>query len=294
MIDATKEDIIYTIGELTKLYDRIKEIVIPIEETATLCNEEAINALEEQLIAVEAERDAVYNRLFKELAVSVACGIFPIFNMVTLAAIGLCMKDLAVEGQITKNVYNLAQILRVSKILFEKYKDKNIEVYPRIFLPEHGCIDIFVRFPAPHKTFALISLSSVGKDHRVYFSPKHDKLFDRLTRGNKARKEYDCSKADEFKSQEVLLRKHHRHLLGSLRESKKPMIKILALCNPYKPPTEEDTSRSIYHENKFKTEFPEEKLADIGSKKFPFIRTQPMVMVVTEEIITELIDSWLE
>jgi hypothetical protein len=294
MVDATKQEVLITVDELTKLYEHIKKIVIPIEEFTTLCNEEAINDLEVKLKEIEAERDAVYHRLFKEVTVNVSSGIFPLFNMITLATHGISLKDIAVEGEITKNIYNLARILRVSKILFEKYKDKNIEVYPRIFLPEHGCIDIFVRFPSPYRKFALIALSSVGIGHRAYFSPKHNRLFDRLTRGSKARKEYDSSKADDFKTQEVMLRKYHRHLLGSLRESKKPMVKIFTLCNPYKPPTEEDASRSNYHETKFTMEFPEERWAEIGSKKFPFIRTEPMVLAVTEEMIGDLIDCWLE
>jgi hypothetical protein len=289
----SREDVLFVASELTNLYEYVKKIVIPIEESATLCNEAAINALEEQLKEVEAQRDTVYSRIFKRGTLTGASGIFPVFNGVTLGALGLHMRDVSVEGQITKDIYNLAQILRVSKILFEKYKDQNIEVYPRLFLPDHGYIDIFVKFPAPHKKFALIALSSVGVGHRVYYIQKYNKLFDRTIK-TRARKEYDCSKVENFKSQEIVLKKHHRHLLGSARESKKPIVKIFALCNPYKPPTKRDTSRCHLQQFKFRMDFPEEMWMGVGSKKFPAIETQPIVLVVTEEMITGVIDCWLE
>jgi hypothetical protein len=294
MLDTTsREDVLFVASELADLYEYVKTIVIPIEESATLCNEAAINALEEQLKKVETQRDIVYSRIFRRGTMSASCGIFPVFNTITLGTLGLHMRDVSVEGQITKDVYNLAQILRVSKILFEKYKDQNIEIYPRLFLPDHGYIDIFVKFPAPHKKFALIALSSVGIGHRVYFSPEYNKLFDRTLK-NRARKEYDCSKVENFKPQEIVLKKHHRHLLGSARESKKPIVKIFALCNPYKPPTESDTSRCHLHQFKFRMDFPEEMWMAVGSKKFPAIETQPIVLVVIEEMITGVIDCWLE
>jgi hypothetical protein len=294
MLDITQDDINSIANRLQELYEFTKTIVIPIEESKTLCNEEAIAVLEEQLKQVEAERDKVYQRIFRELPITLAFGIFPGLNYLALGGCGLVLTELKIEGKITKDVYSLALVLRVSKLLLEKYKDKNIEIYPRIFIPEHGHLDIFIKFPAPCKKSILMALSSVSKEHRVYFHVAKNKLYRRTTVRLKGSKEFDASKISEFKLQEGLLRKSHRHLFGSLRDSKRPMLKFFAVCNPYKPPTESDSSRSLYHKTKFKLEFPEEKWAEIGSKKFPFIATDPTVYVISEEMIPELIDCWLE
>jgi hypothetical protein len=294
MLDITQDDINSIASRLKELYEFTKTVVIPIEENKTLCNEEAIAVLEEQLKKVESERDKVYQRIFKELPITLAFGIFPGLNYLALGGCGLILNELSIEGKITKDVYSLALVLRVSRLLLEKYKDKNIEIYPRIFIPEYGHLDIFIKFPAPYKKSILMALSSVSKEHRVYFHVAKNKLYRRTTVRLKGSKEYDASKISEFKLQEGLLRKSHRHLFGSLRDSKRPMLKFFAVCNPYKPPTEEDPGRSFDHKTKFKLEFPEEKWTEIGSKKFPFIATDPTVYAITEEMIPELIDCWLE
>jgi Nuclease-related domain len=118
---------------------------------------------------------------------------------------------------------------RIANALIDRFKERGIEVFSRVYIDPSQDLDLFIRFP--DKQLFAISVMALGEGN-VIFNEKNETLCFR--RKNTSLDRYDNpDPIKELKDQEWWLRKNRRDLFGgSSRDSRRPLTKIIVFAQP--------------------------------------------------------------
>ncbi|NJN85858.1 MAG: hypothetical protein HC881_05505 [Leptolyngbyaceae cyanobacterium SL_7_1] len=164
--------------------------------------------------------------------------------------------------------------LTLGKLLAE-FEHQGVIITPRLPVPEHGSLDLLVRFPLPPKkvNFA-IALRTKGHSKVVYHEQK-DMLFLRRRGGLKR---WEPDHLQRLPMQEFWLRNHQIELFGqSSKDKNRPLIKLLVLTG---------TATLGHH--------PDHLYAHVGNERVLLIRRRSSTYILQEQQLIPFIHAWLQ
>lgn len=175
-------------------------------------------------------------------------------------------------------VIPLKRLKKVSQIylnmgrLLEAFEEQGVEIIPRIAVPEHGALDLLVKFPS--KVFFAIALRSQGQS-TIYYKEQEEALYRRYHKGGLS--PWKPDHLYQLGEQEFSIRKHQRSLLGkSAREVRRPVVKVLVLTG--------QTRLGKHSEHLY---------AMIGSQRVVLLRKRASIYVLEESQLIDFIKGSL-
>lgn len=184
----------------------------------------------------------------------------------------LILVGLAPTTATFNGVQKTAQLERVVPTLLEAFEKEGVQVFASLDIEGQQDLDLFVRFP--DKTFFAIAIRSKGAS-KIVFSENVDDL--RVKRkGGTASNKWKPHPLQELNDQELWLRKNRRDLFGgSSRDSRRPVVKVLALWG--------DTKLGLH---------PESLYSKIGSSSYLVLRKTGTICMLEENQLVSFIRDW--
>ena len=159
--------------------------------------------------------------------------------------------------------------------LLDEFEPQEVEIIPRIDVPEQGQLDLFIRFPLPPKAVFAVAFRSQGKA-TVFYSEEKEGLYVRYKRGGLKR--WHPDHIERLALQESWLRRNHEELFGqSSRDKRRPCIKLLVMTG----------------ETKLNASQPEHLYVTIGDQRVLLLRKRSSIYVLEEAQLIPFIKAWL-
>lgn len=213
MFILKKDAVVVTVRLLNERVKRMEQAIY--SETPISKNQLILRKLEEERAFLEAASKVVGGIT---LAGSIATN--PLFLSPVLALLGFGLKK----------IQKLSQIIKVFTGILDNF-DANyeFETLTQLGVPNHGSLDLLVKFQSPKVSFA-IALRSQGKAVITYKADK-DALYIRdKTRKHGGSRAWKPDHIQRFGEQEFWLRKNQNEVFGSSsKEKRRPLIKTLVL-----------------------------------------------------------------
>lgn len=142
-----------------------------------------------------------------------------------LVAVG----GITASGIILKRVEKVSRILRVGTAILDAFEFQGVELYPRLEVPGHNPLDLFVRFPL--LALLLISLRSM-RGAEIVFKEENETLY--AKRKGKGSKKWLPDPLLELSDYQSWLKANRQQFGISSKEVRKPLAKVLVLCGETK------------------------------------------------------------
>lgn len=169
-------------------------------------------------------------------------------------------------------IQKTAQIERVIPTLLEAFEKEGVQVFASLDIGGQQDLDLFVRFP--DKTFFAIAIRSKGESKIVFSENVEDLRVKR--KGGSASNKWKPNPLQELNDQELWLRKNRRDLFGgSSRDSRRPLVKVLALWG--------DTKLGLHSEPLY---------SKIGNNPYLILRKSGAVCLLEESQLVSFIRDW--
>lgn len=178
-------------------------------------------------------------------------------------------------GELLQKLRKTSQIYLTLERLLGEFESQDVIITPKLAVPEHGSLDLFVRFPTPPKkaNFA-IALRTKGHSKVVYYEEKAA-LFLRRHRGGL--KQWQPDHLKRLPLQEFWLRNNQIELFGhSSKDKNRPLIKLLVLTG---------TAKLGQH--------PDHQYVQVGGERVLLIRRQSSTYILEECQLIGFINAWL-
>lgn len=177
-------------------------------------------------------------------------------------------------GTLLNRLQKVTQIVNVMTVILDEFEKQDVQVIPRLEVPDQQPIDLFVRFPS--KEFLIVSIRSLAES-KVFYRDDKEALYVRRTKGSRGLKQWMPDPLLELREQESWLRKNRRDLFGgSSRDSRRPLAKVLVLWTT--------TKLGEHKEDLYDT---------IGDQKFLTIRKSGTTTVIQREEVLDFIKAYL-
>ncbi|HEY9906978.1 MAG TPA: hypothetical protein V6D18_05145 [Thermosynechococcaceae cyanobacterium] len=165
-----------------------------------------------------------------------------------------------------------AQLEQVIPVLLKGFEEEGIQVFASLPVEGQQDLDLFVRFP--DKTFFAIAVRSKGRSKIVYSENVEDLRIKR--KAGTASNKWKPNPLQELNDQEIWLRKNRRDLFGgSSRDSRRPVVKILALWG--------ETSVGSH---------PEHLYSKVGSSSYLVLRKTGTICMLQADQLVSFIRDW--
>lgn len=169
-------------------------------------------------------------------------------------------------------IQKTAQLEQVIPTLLEAFKDEGVQVFASLDIEGQQDLDLLVRFP--DKTFFAIAVRSKGES-KIVFSENVDDLRVKRKSGSASNK-WKPHPLQELNDQELWLRKNRRDLFGgSSRDSRRPLVKVLALWG--------DTKLGLHSEPLY---------SKIGNNPYLILHKSGTVCLLEESQLVFFIRDW--
>ncbi|MBD2402029.1 hypothetical protein [Leptolyngbya sp. FACHB-239] len=167
-------------------------------------------------------------------------------------------------------------ILRNGKALDEAFRDQEIQIFTDLPVPDHGRLDLFIKFPLPpKKTVFTIALRSQGKG-TVFYNEQKEALYIRT--GSSGLKPWKPDHIERLALQEFWLRMNRQaELFGtSSRDRNRSAVKLLVLTGQTRIGQHSD---SLY--------------TTVGDQRVLLLRRRSSIYVLEESQLLPFIKAWL-
>lgn len=212
----------------------------------------------------------------ERLTLQCLCMATLIFSELEFSNSVLALNSLPPLGKLLQQLQKANQIYLYMGTLLETFKAKGVVVIPKLAVPEHGCLDLLVRFPIPPKKVNFAIALRTQTNSKVIYHEQQKVLLRRRKAGGLKRWEPDPIK--QISMQESWLRNHQIELFGpSSKDKNRPLIKLLVLTAT--------TTLGEHSEHLYTT---------VGNVRVLLIRRQSSIYVMQDHQLIPFIQSWLE
>jgi hypothetical protein len=205
--------------------------------------------------------------------------------MLLISSIGFASIGIPVSYEACKLIEKAQKLFHTKAIidgLLKEFKDYDIRVFSNLEVDGLESIDIFVCFP--YYKFFFLSLQAIGKNvvYRTSVSElvdSKDGLYIKARNGNGRRKWFRRNGLILMPDQEKFFRRQYKDIMGGTsRSAKTGIIKILVICGT---------------EALIDPCYPKALIKEIEGKKFCLAQTKPILFMIHERDINELIKAKL-
>ena len=176
---------------------------------------------------------------------------------------------------IVKRTQKINSVLRNADALDEVFKERQIQIFPDLPIPDQGRLDMLIKFPLPpKKTLFAIALRSQGTATITY---REDKETFYIRRKKGGSNQWKPDHIERLALQEFWLRQNQLELFGpSHRDRNRSIVKLLVITGQTKIGQHAD---SLY--------------VTIGDQKVLLLRRRSSIYVLQEEQLVSFIKGWL-
>lgn len=175
---------------------------------------------------------------------------------------------------VLKRAQKVISVLKHTKALDEAFAEQGVEIFTELPVPDHGSLDMLVKFPnPPKKAVFAIALRSQGKATIFYNEGKECFQFRRGT----GMKTWTPDHIERLSIQGYWLRMNQSELFGTSRNDRnRPLVKVLCLTGETKIGTHGD---HLY--------------TQVGDQRVLLIERKSSIFVLEEHQLEGFIQGWL-
>ena len=177
---------------------------------------------------------------------------------------------------VLKRTQKINNILRNGKALDEAFADQEIQIFTDLPVPDHGRLDLFIKFPLPpKKAIFTLALRSQGKG-TIFYNEQKESLYIRT--GSGGLKPWKPDHIERLALQEFWLRMNRQEeLFGtSSRDRNRSAVKLLVVTGQ---------TRIGQHSDSLYTE--------VGDQRVLLLRRRSSIYVLEESQLLPFIKAWL-
>ncbi len=193
-----------------------------------------------------------------------------------ITKLGSLLAGTATASLLLKRTQKINSILRNAKVLDEAFRERQIQIFVDLPVPDHGRLDLLVKFPLPPKKAVFaIALRSQGKATIFY---NEQKEFFYIRRGDAGLKRWTPDHIERLGVQGFWLRMNRQEeLFGTSRNDRnRPIVKLLVITGETKIKKHPDT---LY--------------TTVGDQTVLLIQRRSSIYVLREEQLLPFIQDWL-
>ncbi len=193
-----------------------------------------------------------------------------------IAKLGSLLAGTATTSLLLKRTQKINSILRNAKVLDEAFQERKIQIFVDLPVPDHGRLDLLVKFPLPPKKAVFaIALRSQGKA-TIFYNEQKESFY--IRRGDAGLKRWTPDHIERLGVQGFWLRMNRQEeLFGTSRNDRnRPIVKLLVITGETKIKKHPDT---LY--------------TTVGDQTVLLIQRRSSIYVLREEQLLPFIQAWL-
>ena len=170
-----------------------------------------------------------------------------------------------------RRIEKLSRIVRVMSAILDAFESQGVEIFPRVEVPGHNPIDLYVRFKG--LAHLIISIRSMGQSEIVYKEATETLL---VKRKGKGMKKWHPDPLVELSEYQAWLIKNRQQFGISSKEVRKPLAKVLVISG--------ETRIDEHREHLYTT---------VSGETFLALSRKGTAMVILEEQVINFMKAYL-